>query len=351
MCDNPIDIVRRYYARILMALPRRLRMLCTRLMFLLSNKPYYYINRKMHPITQFGKGIVSISVDMEMAWAWRFDRKNRHQTEIIAMRERDNIPLILRVLERYSIPVTWAIVGHLFLRGCVKDDRPHKNMPRPLYFVNDFVSFRKGDWYAGDPCTDVNSAPAWYAPDLIESIMNSAVSHEIACHSFSHIGFDERYCPAALADAELRECIRVMAKFGVTPVSMVFPGNDAGHFDVLAHYGFKIIRWFPYDWVEISMPTKLECGLWAVPQSSNIVPDENWDSAYTVWRLQQYVLRAIEKKALCHLWFHPSMKRDYIETILHPIISFCAHKREAGILDIIVLSDIVKLMERREQVK
>jgi len=97
--------------------------------------------------------------------------------------------------------------------------------------------------------------------------------------------------------------------------------------------------------VEISNPMKLKQGLWTIPESSNIVPDENWDSKYILWRLKKYVDKAIDKRSLCHFWFHPSIARSRITEVLFPILEYCREKRGKGLLDIMTMADVVELME------
>lgn len=296
--------------------------------------------------TYFKKGILCISIDFELAWAWRYAYKQKRDWHILPIQERENVPKILKKLDELNVPVTWAIVGHLFLERCKKSNGiVHPDMPRPKYFKNEYWEFNRGDWYDLDPGADFLSAPAWYAPDLIREIQNSRVPHEIACHSFSHIGFNEKYCTKELAEAELNKCANVMAKFRVKPVSMVFPGDEAGHFDILFRYGYRYIRYFPKRNVEISVPVKLDEGLWAIISSSNIVPDESWDSNYILLRLKKYLDKVMKKKALCHFWFHPSISEKRISEILFPILDYSIQKREKGELEIMTMDGVGKLMD------
>jgi len=328
-----------------MNLLANLHTLRSQIVFHLVRKPRYLLLKDENDIN-FERGILCISADLELAWAWRYDRNSKINSEKIGLQERENTPKILKKLDELQIPITWAIVGHLFLKSCErKNGVAHPEMPRPDYFKNAYWEFKKGDWYEFDACTDYKSAPAWYAPDLIESILNSKVKHEIACHTFSHIGFNERYCPKELAEAEIIKCNAIMLQFGIKPVSMIFPGEEAGYFELLVRHGYKYMRYFPLIKVEISRPIKLKEGIWAILVSSNIIPDENWNSGYILWRLKKYVDKAIEKKALCHFWFHPSISKQRIEEALFPILEYCAKKKEEGKLDIMTMKEVGELME------
>jgi peptidoglycan/xylan/chitin deacetylase (PgdA/CDA1 family) len=102
---------------------------------------------------------------------------------------------LLALLDRYEIPATWAIVGHLMLEGCSRHDGAvHADvMPRPDY------SWFPKDWYVHDPCTSAIQSPGWYAPDILEWIRATRVRHEIASHSFAHIYYGDPECSASAA--------------------------------------------------------------------------------------------------------------------------------------------------------
>src|SRR5205814_2919167 len=94
----------------------------------------------------------------------------------------------------------------------------HPSMPRPVASDGTWT----GEWYACDPCSDVRTSPAWYAPDLIQQILDARVRHEIGTHSFSHINFPAQYASSDLVSRELAECAAVMRPFRVQPRSLVF---------------------------------------------------------------------------------------------------------------------------------
>jgi peptidoglycan/xylan/chitin deacetylase (PgdA/CDA1 family) len=106
---------------------------------------------------------------------------------------RGCIDTLLNLFEQHKIPATWAVVGHLFLDHCEKEDGiPHKDMPRS-----------KEDWYSSDPCTDIKRDPLYYGKDIVEKILSNRIEHEISYHSFSHVAFSE--CSKEVAEAEIKE--------------------------------------------------------------------------------------------------------------------------------------------------
>src|SRR5438132_11386216 len=141
------------------------------------------------PFKNDAKAAACISSDFEMSWAFRHHSKEVAQER--GRRERENIPYLLRILEDCAFPITWATIGHLFLESCTKASGglAHSDMPRPSH-----NQVWAGDWYVHDPCTGYKTDPLWYAPDLIQSILDSRVGHELGTHSSSHIDFSPA-CP------------------------------------------------------------------------------------------------------------------------------------------------------------
>jgi len=198
------------------------------------------VNKKKK--SPFVKGIVVFSADFEMAWAFRHSKSLKKKAVEMGLKERQNVPKLLKLFEKYNIPATWATVGHLFLDNCKRIDKqiPHAEMLRPSFFEDRNWSFSGGDWYDCDPCTDVETDPAWYAPDLINQILTSRVEHEIGCHTFSHVDFTHKNCTKKLADDELEACLALANKKGIKLKSMVFPGGTFGNYQSLKEKDFFV---------------------------------------------------------------------------------------------------------------
>ena len=322
-------------------LPDRMKVKLSTMVYRLSDKPRYFEHGKI----SLDKGVVVISADFELAWAWRY-AKSKIDSLNMARRERENFPIILNKLNELDIPITWATVGHLFLDSCdCKNGRAHGNIPRPNYFENEYWRFDKGDWYDIDPCGNYKTNPEFYAPDLIETILNSKTKHEIGCHSFSHCDFSEKNSYPELIEAELSECEKVFNKFGIVPKSFVFPGNKYGSVNLLKKYGYKIIRYKSNKEKEIGFPEKLENGIYALHDTISFEPGETgWDSEDLVWRAKKYIDKAIEKKAICHFWFHPSLDKSIMSDYFFKILDYICDRREIGDLKILTLKDIVNII-------
>jgi peptidoglycan/xylan/chitin deacetylase (PgdA/CDA1 family) len=313
----------------------------------LTNQPRVYCGEVSQPSQGLNVGAVTFSVDFELAWAWQFARKLSQSPTDIGLRERAQVPLILAKMEEYRIPATWATVGHLFLDRCSREKGglAHANLSRVPHFRNEYWEFKTGDWLQHDPCTDVTTDPAWYAPDLVEMILKSDVGHEVGCHGFSHLGFGP-YCPPDVAAAEVDACLEAARRFGIQPTTWVFPGNEEGHFDILVSNGFRVVRAFPEPDAQISLPVRRNGGMWGVHDSSGVdLEGEGWDFAQRLRRLKRFVDKAAETKLAAHFWFHPSLPPDQMNEILFPLFAYCARRREEGAIEMVTMDGLVRLTE------
>ena len=187
------------------------------------------------------KGTFMLGIDVELAWGLAYRRKiDLSEITRMSINVRSALDDVLDLFERFQIPATWSIVGHLILDHCNRGkerELPHPDMPRPNY------SWLKDDWYRYDPCTDLQRDPAWYGKDIVDRIVEyvkeSKVPHEIGCHSFSHQHFGDPGCGEELARTEIKTCLELMNKeYGMVPKVFTFPRAYTGHIDVLKELGF-----------------------------------------------------------------------------------------------------------------
>lgn len=289
------------------------------------------------------KGVVVLSADFEMAWAYRYSKSKSKEAIQLGIQEREQVPMLLNLFDQYNIPATWATVGHLFLDRCERDSegKAHTEMPRPHYFENRNWKFTDGDWYQHDPCSDYKSEPAWYAPDLIRKIINSRVKHEIGCHTFSHIDFTDKNCPPELAEAEIRKCINLSEEMGVIVKSMIFPGGTAGNYEVLKENGIICYR-KPMNY-DLDLPVIDDHGLVTIPSSFGLDRDTyGWSKEFHVSILNNYIYRAAQNKLVCHFWFHPSMDRWYLQDIMPFLLRLISKYRDSGKIQVMTMGELAK---------
>lgn len=295
------------------------------------------------PFKNDAKAAVSISSDLEHNWAFRSSPAEVRNLK--GANERGNVPYILKLLEEYAMPVTWATVGHLFLESCNRGagGRAHPTMPRPR--LNEQI---EGDWYANDPCTNFQKDPFWYAPDLIQQIIDSNVPHEIGTHSFSHIDFSPRYSTSELVQREIEECIRVMEPFGIAPKSLVFPQNRTGYpyTKLLSDLNIVAVRHRDKK-VRLSYPERMESGVYKIYESMNLRSAGHYDY---LDKVKIYLEEAAKTHAAYHIWFHPSDPIALFKNEFHRIVKYLHEEREKQQIWVTTMGELAAYCEARESI-
>lgn len=185
-------------------------------------------------------GRVTISIEIELGWGVHdLDNYEEAISNISESRKRETKALsqLLSLCENYHIPVTFDVVGHLLMENCTG----HHQGPHP------------NGWFDRDPGTSVDKNPLFYAPDLVEMIMESDINHEICTHTFSHTP-----CSKFSSDVvgwEIDEAIKLhQEKLNRDINSMVPPRHSPPPLDILHNKNINVIR-MPYS--NKTTPTKL----------------------------------------------------------------------------------------------
>ncbi len=296
------------------------------------------------PFKNNARAAACISADFELSWAFR-----QHSKEVArdrGRRERENIPYLLQIFERCAFPITWATVGHLFLESCTRPSHglAHPEMPRPPR-----NALWTGDWYMHDPCTNYRHDPLWYAPDLIQNILESSVHHEIGTHSFSHIDFSPACSDQILIRRELEESAAAMQRFGITPRSLVYPFNRMGHtyHDLLAELSITAVRHRDRR-VRLSYPERLPSGVYKFYESMNLRTPKHYDY---LDKVKVFITKAVASCAAFHLWFHPSDPLSLAETELLQIIRYIDSQRKEGLVWVAPMAQIASYCEARHTLR
>ena len=310
-----------------------------------SSKPYYRKDN-ISADTKFPsseKGGLVLSADFEMAWAFRYSKREVNPLEMAAL-ERENVPNLLKLFETYSIPITWATVGHLFLESCKQGD--HDWMRRIPHF-DDHWKFTKGDWFEHDPYTNSVSNNAWYAPDLIESILKSKVKHEIGCHTFSHIDCSDKNCPPEVLEDELKASIEAAGKWGVKMSSFVFPGGTMGNYHILEKFDFNIYRKSIQQ--DLAYPYSDRYGMLVTASSATFCKGFDWKAEYYLLRFKRLIDKAIMTGTIAHIWMHPSVDKWTLNNVMPKVLQYAAEKRDKGLLWVGTMNQIANYI-RMEKV-
>lgn len=270
----------------------------------------------MPPVT-LTKGVFLFSLDTEVAWGTRGNRKYAYEYDHV----RQVIHRLLALCEKYDIKITWAVVGQLMVPG---DD------------------------------------PWWHAPDIVAAIRSCKVPQEIGSHSFEH-RLDESSCTAQEMDADLKAARAVADAQGIALRSFVFPKNRVKHLEVLERNDFRYYRGVNRSWYEPlparirqaahvvddylvpSAPTVLpeKVGrLWNIPGSYFYVHRRGWASvlpiSFRVRKVRAGLHQAADRKRVFHLWCHPfnlASDADGLLGGIEQIFKDVARLRQAGRLD------------------
>jgi hypothetical protein len=284
--------------------------------------------RKFIPLPY--EGVVIISADFELAWAWRFDKKNpdplNHSLNLAKV-ERRNIPKLIDLSERFNIPITWGTVGHLFLEEChpVGDTR-HPEIRRIPYFENEWWRFSEGDWFDHDPCSSSKDAPEWYATDLVNLIIHSRINHEIGCHSFSHISFSDKHCPSDVAESELIASQKAADPFGIRLESFIFPGHTMGNYDTIRKNGYSSMR---TNFINVlGYPRRLSNGLWEHKTTMELGHNPLFSVGHNLVRFRKIIEKCMTNHQVCNLWFHPSCRDEDINRIIPSVFGLLDSNRD-----------------------
>ncbi len=308
-----------------------------------------------------------LSLDTELAWG-TFDKGGATRYKKHLGATRGEIQKLLGLLEKYEIPATWAIVGHLFLRECnsatVGED-PHPDVLTPRY------SWYPYHWHHMDPGSNRESAPFWYGDDVVEAIRNAKPAHDVGCHTFSHVIMNDPAVTHAIATSQVRKCCDLAHAQGITLRSFIFPRHGIAHLDVINENGFTSYRGHERIWYRnlprpisrllhlmhavlgITPPVYSEIGidhsgLVNIPASMFLMPKDGlrclipWKSR--IVQARRGIQEAIRKNGVFHLWFHPWNLGGSPQMIdcLEDIFRTVASHREKGQLRAVTMKDLAQ---------
>lgn len=171
------------------------------------------------------RGHIQISVELELAWGYHDLEERSKRLSKDRTAETWALDHFLDVCDQFEIPVTFDVVGHLLLDSC---SATHS------------ISY-PDDWLAADPGSDVEGAPHYYAPDLVEKIQSASTDHEICTHTFTHVLCDEIEKEVLKEDLQYAQRLHEQI-VGERARSLVPPRHRQVPYEVLPECGIEVIR-------------------------------------------------------------------------------------------------------------
>lgn len=185
-----------------------------------------------------------ISLDFEMYWGLR-DSCSFQSYQESNLGEREALPKMLLLFDKYSIKCTFATVGFLFAKN--KDDLV-KYIPsiQPAYKNLKLSPYNN---YLNQIGEDEENDPYHYGLALITQIRKH--DHEIGSHTFSHY-----YCLAEGQDvnsfrADMDACSKITLANQIELKSLVFPRNQyrVDYLNVCQELGITAFRGNEKSWL------------------------------------------------------------------------------------------------------
>lgn len=187
-----------------------------------------------------------ISLDFELMWGMR-DHAGiaDYGRNILGVREA--IPSMLALFQAYDVRATWAAVGMLMFRT-KKELIESLPSAKPTY-VNVKLSPYEGG-YIEMVGEDEGRDPYHFGASLVDQILE-VEGMELGSHTFSHYYCLEDGQTDEQFAEDLRAALHASERWGVRPVSLVFPRNqfNTSYLSLCKSLGFRCYRGNEQSWI------------------------------------------------------------------------------------------------------
>jgi len=292
--------------------------------------------------------IFILSLDLELGWGFILNQRDRilNLLKKDPQKIREKIKNLIKLFEKYNIPATWGVVGHLFLDPKERDELINETLPQ----------FQEC-WLNWENYCQLTPQTLYFGRDIIKEILASVVKQEIGLQGFFHIPF--RSCSQKVAEAEIRLGKEAASKFGINPKTFIFPKNMVDKIDVLRENGFQIYRGKTSGHLEgnenffiqkvnalisrfIILPVSVlnKNGLFEIAGSMEFY--DRRIPASLVQRAEFGLNFAIATNRIFHLWFHPwsFVVCEHLDKYLENFFKFLNQKREKGKIEVKRIIDL-----------
>lgn len=288
----------------------------------------------------FSRGVFTVSIDYEFAWGY-VDQNLSSERLATIRKEVDIVERLIALFEKYKIPATWAIVGHLL------------NKPEDMSQSNDCA------WF------DVHG--------LVSRISNAPTGHEIASHSYAHILYGDARTTHEQVCHDIKMAQKIHQAHGLSFDSFIFPRNSEGYYGELYNQGIKIYRGTTSRWymgfpktfrrffrlldyylpaVPVVEPRWTSNGLLCIPDSLLFLSREGVRRFVLPFfmkrKIRKGLYKAVAQKKILHIWFHPSNFSYDTEVqfcVWEEILKEVALLRDAGMLDVLTMKKIYATLQ------
>lgn len=301
-------------------------------------------------------GTVSLSMEIELGWGVHDIDSHAHLSADGAA-ERLYLRRLLAHCDDLDLPISFNVVGHLCQSRCGGDhDGPHRN-----------------GWFESDPGTDAAANELFYAPEMVHTVLERPVDHELCTHTYSHV-----LCGDSAPETVAWELDRVQSQMraitGSETVSLVPPRHSRPPADVLRDAGIEVMRMSVDTSDRNPVARCVELLLGPHPQFEPAVVDGVLETYCTTYpsltssalpagqrppprvfrplpvrarqRLQRRYLRravdaAVESDGYCHLWCHLyDLANEWQWPVVREFLAELAARHRRGELDVVTMAGL-----------
>lgn len=285
-------------------------------------------------------------MDCELAWGLAHRDPPVERVQLMqddSSNVRDAYQTLVDLYDTYEVPATWAFVGHLFYSDC--GPAAHIDSPNISRV---------------DPFSTRNESPLYYGDDVIQSVIDAEVDHDIGGHAFSHAEFTQ--IEESIARAELEAMVSAADEWGVDIESFVYPMNSVAHKHLLSEFGIKVYRnntvgsnyilrrgirpmltGDPDFWSIPPVTPTRETGELIMIDSSRLLHEERFCYLHPI-RLRRTFNR-MDDGEIAHFAFHPHDLLNYyqLDRVLERVLRVVAEHRDNGSVKPITMADLSNL--------
>lgn len=292
------------------------------------------------------KPTVVFSFDFELGWGsvenglWV-----RRQAEGVFKKMRVLIPLLLKELDHFEVPVTWALVGGLFTG---QNQHQFDHLPSSIKDkLGNSVKSAESDTFDGR--------------DLISILARTRVKHHFACHTYSHVRFNYPKITSSCVNSDLDIFEQLVPDFIDLSTCFVFPQNVEGFYSEVSKYGYKVFRGSELKLMPDNRINYFFKNVFGLPPKSiysknnelvcmngsiffNTGYKKKYRMPFLKARLNRGLKDIIENGGILHVWCHPFnfVESDGLYELFISFLEEVFKLREKGLINIGMMNDVVE---------